>query len=113
MELHPAYRYRVEFLAPGLDQGRTVVSVWPAVYLARPDLYRVTRVSDNVPISTIDELLADSLTTYEFTEEVCVLGTSFVRVYRLQYSRRPPFSDAWYTPYGGGRARTLSITIVR
>ena len=51
--------------------------------------------------------------TYEFTEQVQVLGLDFIRTYQLAYARRPAFDDRWFRPYGGGRARTLSITEVR
>lgn len=48
------------------------------------------------------------LTTWEFDEEVHVLGMVFFRTFQLSFSNPPAFSDAWFTPIGGGRARFLA-----
>lgn len=53
------------------------------------------------------------LQVFEFTEEVELFEIRFLRTFRLAFSTRPAFTDEWFRPYGGGRARMLSIVQVR
>lgn len=81
---------------------------WPAFLVDYSSLHWEERQREDLGLPPLN----GQLVVYEFTEQVQVLGLDLMRVYRLAFSRRPVFSDAWYQPYSHGRARLLSIVKV-